>query len=45
MIRTLVVDDEKLARERLLSFLCSYDDIEVIGQAKNGVYAVRTIDE
>ncbi len=45
MIRTLVVDDEKLARERLLSFLRGYDDIEVIGQAKNGVEAVRAIDE
>jgi len=45
MIRTLIVDDEKLARERLLSFLRGYDDIEVIGQAKNGVEAVRAIDE
>jgi two-component system LytT family response regulator/two-component system response regulator LytT len=45
MIRTLVVDDEKLARDRLLSFLRSIDDIEVIGQAKNGVDAVRLIDE
>ena len=45
MIRTLIVDDEKLARERLLSFLRNYGDIEVIGQAKNGVDAVRTIDD
>ena len=45
MIRTLVVDDEKLARDRLLSFLRSIDDIEVIGQARNGVDAVRLIDE
>ncbi len=45
MIRTLVVDDEKLARDRLLSFLRAIDDVEVIGQAKNGVDAVRLIDE
>jgi DNA-binding LytR/AlgR family response regulator len=45
MIRTLVVDDEKLARDRLLSFLKSIDDIDVIGQAKNGVDAVRLIEE
>jgi DNA-binding LytR/AlgR family response regulator len=45
MIRTLVVDDEKLARDRLLSFLRAIEDVEVIGQAKNGVDAVRLIDE
>ena len=37
MIRTLVVDDEKLARDRLMSFLRNLDDVEVIGQAKNGL--------
>jgi len=45
MIRALVVDDEKLARERLLSFLRDIDDVEVVGQAKNGVDAVRLIEE
>ncbi len=45
MIRTLVVDDEKLARDRLLSFLRTIDDVEVIGQAKNGIDAVRLIEE
>jgi len=45
MIRTIVVDDEKLARDRLLSFLRTVDDIEVVGQAKNGVDAVRLIEE
>ena len=45
MIRTLVVDDEKLARDRLLSFLRNIDDIEVVGQAKNGVDAVRLIED
>ena len=45
MIRTLVVDDEKLARDRLLSFLKNIDDVDVVGQAKNGVDAVRLIEE
>jgi two-component system LytT family response regulator/two-component system response regulator LytT len=45
MIRALVVDDEKLARDRLLSFLRACDDVEVVGQAKNGVDAVRMIEE
>lgn len=45
MIRTLLVDDEKLARDRLASFLKSVPDVEVVGQAKNGVEAVRMIEE
>jgi DNA-binding LytR/AlgR family response regulator len=45
MIRTLIVDDEKLARERLHSFLRGVKDIEVIGQAHNGVEAIRMIEE
>ena len=45
MIRALVVDDEKLARDRVVSFLRGIDDVEVIGQAKNGVDAVRLIEE
>lgn len=45
MIRALIVDDEKLARERLLSFLEKVKDVEVIGQAKNGVEAIRIIEE
>jgi two-component system, LytTR family, response regulator LytT len=45
MIRTFVVDDEKLARDRLISFLRGIGDVEVVGQAKNGVEAVRLIEE
>ncbi|HXQ22223.1 MAG TPA: LytTR family DNA-binding domain-containing protein [Candidatus Acidoferrales bacterium] len=45
MIRTLVVEDEKLARDRLVSFLKDISDVAVIGQAKNGVEAVRLIEE
>jgi two-component system, LytTR family, response regulator len=45
MIRTFIVDDEKLARDRLISFLRGIGDVEVVGQAKNGVEAVRLIEE
>jgi two-component system response regulator LytT len=45
MIRTLIVDDEKLARDRLNGFLKNMNGIEVVGQANNGVEAVRLIEE
>lgn len=43
-IRTLVVDDEKLARDRLIGFLAKLDGVEVVGQAENGVEAVERIE-
>jgi DNA-binding LytR/AlgR family response regulator len=45
MMRTLVVDDEKLARDRLTGFLRSIPDVEVVGEATNGVEAVERITE
>jgi DNA-binding LytR/AlgR family response regulator len=45
MIRTLLVDDEKLARDRLASFLRQMEDVEIVGQAKNGIEAVRAIED
>ena len=44
-IRTLVVDDEKLARDRLSGFLRGLDDIELVGEATDGVQAVELISE
>jgi DNA-binding LytR/AlgR family response regulator len=43
VIRALVVDDEKLARDRLIGFLAKLHGIEVVGQATNGVEAVESI--
>jgi DNA-binding LytR/AlgR family response regulator len=43
-IRALVVDDEKLARDRLAGFLGAIDGVEVIGEAANGVDAVALIE-
>jgi DNA-binding LytR/AlgR family response regulator len=43
-IRALVVDDEKLARDRLAGFLGAIGGVEVIGEAANGVEAVDLIE-
>src|SRR5512139_327978 len=45
MLRTLVVDDEKLARDRLCGFLHAMDDVEVVGEAANGPEAVALIED
>ncbi|MGD9763710.1 MAG: LytR/AlgR family response regulator transcription factor [Candidatus Binatia bacterium] len=45
MLRTLVVDDEKLARDRLSGFLRAIPDVEVIGEAADGPEAVKLIEE
>jgi len=44
MIRALIVDDEKLARERLQSFLRDFAEVDVVGTAKNGPQAIQAID-
>ena len=40
-IKLLIVDDEKLIREGLKIMLSTYDDIEVVGLAKNGYEALE----
>ena len=42
-MRTLIVDDEKLARERLHGFLAPLDGVEVVGEARNGPEALELI--
>ena len=44
VIRALVVDDEKLARDRLIGFLGQLQGVAVVGQATNGVEAVESIE-
>ncbi len=44
-LRTLVVDDEKLARARLAGFLSSLGGVELVGEASNGLEAVQMIQE
>src|SRR5580693_4351575 len=44
-INTIIVDDEKPAREELAYLLKAFPDINLIGQGKNGVEAVALIKE
>lgn len=44
-IRTLVVDDEKPARDELIFLLKSFPEIDLVGQGKNGVEALNLIKE
>jgi two-component system LytT family response regulator len=44
-IRTLVVDDEPMARERVISLLRQEDDVEVIGECADGPQAVNVIQQ
>jgi two-component system LytT family response regulator len=44
-LRTLIIDDERLAREELKSLLKQYDEIDIIGEAKNGEEAILMIKD
>lgn len=44
MIRTLVVDDETLARERIISLLKKENDIEIVGECSDGEEALKAIN-
>ena len=43
--KTIIIDDERLAREELKSILSNYDQIEVIDEAKNGEEGIDKIKE
>jgi two-component system response regulator LytT len=44
-LRTIVVDDEQLARDELCFLLGQLDGIEIVAQAGNGLEALRVIEE
>jgi DNA-binding LytR/AlgR family response regulator len=44
-LRTLIVDDEAPARERLRRLLCNNSRVELIGEAEDGIEAVELIEE
>ncbi len=44
-LSVIIVDDEQLAREELSYLLRDLDDVEIIGEGKNGVEAVTLIKE
>jgi two-component system, LytTR family, response regulator len=43
MIRTLVVDDEQPARDRLRRMLSGSPDVEIVGEAEDGEHALEVI--
>src|ERR1051325_10654441 len=43
MIRTLIIDDVHLARERLKRCLAAEPDVEIVGECDNGTRAVESI--
>ena len=44
-IRTLIVDDEPLARDRVKRFLRDETDITIVGECGNGAEAIKTIKQ
>jgi two-component system LytT family response regulator/two-component system response regulator LytT len=44
-LRTVVVDDEQLAREELCFLLGRLGGVEVVGQAANGIEAIKVIEQ
>lgn len=45
MIRALIVDDEELARRGLELRLANFDDLEIVGQCRNGREALAAVRE
>jgi DNA-binding LytR/AlgR family response regulator len=43
-MRVLIVDDEPLARRRLVQLLAQYQDIEIAGEAGNGREALKLVE-
>jgi two-component system LytT family response regulator len=42
--RTLIVDDEPLARERIRTLLCGAPDLEIVSESSNGAEALHAIE-
>jgi two-component system, LytTR family, response regulator len=44
-LRTLIVDDEELARKVLRELLSAHEEIEIVAECKNGLEAVKSVAE
>ena len=45
MIKTLIIDDEKLARDVIKAYLKDHQDVEIVGECANGFEGVKLIHE
>ena len=45
MHRTIIVDDEPLARQAIKGFLSAYPEVEILAECKNGKEAVESINQ
>ena len=44
-IKCVIVDDEKLARDVVRTYLKEYDNIEILAECKNGFEGIKAIQE
>jgi two-component system LytT family response regulator len=44
-MRTLIIDDERLARKELIGLLAHYDEVEIIGECSNAQEAIEMISK
>ncbi len=44
-IKCLIVDDEEIARLRLQKMVSAFPDLDIVGEAENGLIAVKKINE
>ena len=44
-IRVVIADDHALVREGIIALLTHYDDIEVVGEASDGIEAIKFVSE
>jgi two-component system LytT family response regulator len=45
MIKTIIVEDEKLARDLIRDFLGNYEDFEIMGEYEDGFSGLKAINE
>ena len=45
MIKTIIVEDEKLARDLVRDYLSKHDDFEIVGEYEDGFSGLKAINE
>ena len=44
-LRVIVADDERPARQFLVTMLRSFEDVDIVGEAQTGTEAIRLIEQ